>query len=142
MALLSLLSVVAVLCVLTLWKRLTRKDKIPAGLKKLPGPKGRSVVYPFAVSRDKANGVVVVKGIQSLALYLIFPKRSVGSSLPNGAKNSAPSTSAILPVRTTFGFLAMKLHVTCCPKREQYTPTVRTFQLSSMIIGIADNTYL
>jgi hypothetical protein len=44
MALLSLLFVFAVLCVLTLWKRLTRKDKIPPGLKKLPGPKGTSAM--------------------------------------------------------------------------------------------------
>jgi hypothetical protein len=40
MALLSILCLVVVLCVLTLWKRITRKEKIPAGLKKLPGPKG------------------------------------------------------------------------------------------------------
>jgi hypothetical protein len=44
MALFNILVVFAVLCVLTLWKRLTRKDKIPPGLKKLPGPKGTLVL--------------------------------------------------------------------------------------------------
>lgn len=40
MALLSLVIVVGVLCVLTVWKRVTRNRQVPTGLKKLPGPKG------------------------------------------------------------------------------------------------------
>lgn len=45
MALLSLLLVFSVLCIATLWKRFTsrRHQRLPPGLKKLPGPKG----YPF-----------------------------------------------------------------------------------------------
>lgn len=51
MALLNILLVVAVLCVLTLWKRLARKDKIPAGLKPLPGPTGELDQSFHALSR-------------------------------------------------------------------------------------------
>jgi hypothetical protein len=40
MALLSLVIVFSVLCVLTLWKRVTRDRQVPTGLKKLPGPIG------------------------------------------------------------------------------------------------------
>ncbi|KAH7126913.1 cytochrome P450 [Dendryphion nanum] len=45
MAVLTLAFVVALLIILTLWKRIqqSRRDKIPAGLKRLPGPKG----YPI-----------------------------------------------------------------------------------------------
>ena len=40
MAALTLFLVGTLLIILTLWKRINRRDKIPHGLKKLPGPKG------------------------------------------------------------------------------------------------------
>lgn len=44
MAALTLFLVGTLLIILTLWKRCSRRDKIPTGLKKLPGPKGYPVL--------------------------------------------------------------------------------------------------
>lgn len=44
MAPLTLILVASVLCIYALWKRIiaSRRDRIPPGLKKLPGPKGKA----------------------------------------------------------------------------------------------------
>ncbi|TLD38345.1 cytochrome P450 [Venturia nashicola] len=44
MAVISLVIVFGVLLVLGIWKKITRKSQIPAGLKKLPGPKGYPII--------------------------------------------------------------------------------------------------
>jgi hypothetical protein len=54
MALLSLVIVIGVLCVLTLWKRITRKSQVPPGLKKLPGPKGMLAFYQKSDARTES----------------------------------------------------------------------------------------
>ncbi|KAF1991979.1 cytochrome P450 [Aulographum hederae CBS 113979] len=55
MALFHILAVFVFLIVATLWKRLTRREKIPKGLKKLPGPKGLPIIGSVAEIPDELS---------------------------------------------------------------------------------------